>query len=219
MRGRAAARQGIPFMSRRLLVILAILAVAFAALTAVAVQRGILAPRNPAQQTATVGGPFQLIDQNGRAVDQHVLDGKWSAVFFGFTYCPDVCPTTMFALGQAERQLGPAAKKFQTVFVSVDPARDTPKQLASYLSTDAFPKAALGLTGSPQQVEAAAKAYKVFYQKVGEGAGYTVNHSSIIYLMNPRGGLACVIPYDAPPAEMAAKVKAAMAQGPGAQSC
>jgi protein SCO1/2 len=206
-------------MSRRLLLVLAILALAFVGLTVLAVRNGVLAPRAAQDETATVGGPFQLVDQTGRSVDQRVLEGKWSAVFFGFTYCPDVCPTTMFSLGQAETLLGPRSERFQTVFISVDPGRDTPQKLASFLSTAAFPKRVVGLTGSAEQVDRAAKAYRVFYQKAGEGTAYTVNHSTIVYLMNPKGRLACVIPYDASAEEMAKKVQAAMSQGDRAQSC
>jgi protein SCO1/2 len=203
-------------MSRRLLVILALLALAFAVLTAVAVRQGVLAPK---RETAAVGGPFQLVDQTGRSVDQSVLKGKWSAVFFGFTNCPDACPTTMFALGQAEKLLGPKADGFQTVFISVDPARDTPKQLASFLATDAYPKQVVGLTGTPDQVDGVAKAYHVYYQKAGTGAAYSVDHSTITYLMNPKGRFACVIPYNEPPQAIAARVKAAMAKGDDAESC
>ncbi|CAN7504145.1 SCO family protein [Phenylobacterium sp. LjRoot219] len=203
-------------MNRRLLVILALLAVAFAVLTGVAVKRGVLAPR---PETAAVGGPFQLVDQTGRKVDQSVLKGKWSAVFFGFTYCPDACPTTLFALGQAEQLLGPKADDFQTVFISVDPARDTPAKVAEYLATDAFPKRSLGLTGTADEVAAAARAYRVYFQKAGEGEAYNVDHSTITYLMSPKGRFVCVIPYNTPPEQIAAKVKAAMAKGPGAESC
>lgn len=203
-------------MSRRTLVILAVLALAFAILTGLAVRSGILSPQ---PQTAAVGGPFQLVDQTGRTVDQRLLKGKWSAVFFGFTYCPDVCPTTLFALGQAEKQLGAKARGFQTVFISVDPGRDTPMQVANYLSNDAFPKKTWGLTGSPEQVDAAAKAYRVYHQKVGEGSDYTVSHSAITYLMNPRGELACPIQSDATPAQIVAKIEAAMAKGSRARSC
>jgi protein SCO1/2 len=206
-------------MSRRLLLILALLAIAVAVFAAFAVQRGIIGPRRPTVQTATVGGPFQLVDQTGRSVDQHVLDGKWSAVFFGYTYCPDVCPTTMFSLGRTEQLLGGKADRFQTVFISVDPARDTPTQLASFLSTDAFPKRAIGLTGAPAQVEAAARAYRIYYAKAGEGAAYSVNHSSIAYLMNPKGLFVCPIAYDDTPQQMAAKVEAAMARGDNADRC
>jgi protein SCO1/2 len=203
-------------MSRRLLVILALLAAAFALLTGIAVKQGVLAPR---PQTATIGGPFQLVDQTGRRVDQSVLKGKWSAVFFGYTYCPDACPTTLFALGQAQKLLGPKAADFQTVFISVDPARDTPQKLAAYLSTDAYPRGSLGLTGTPEQVAQAAKAYHVYYQKAGDGADYSVNHSSITYLMNPAGRFACVIPYNESPQQIADRIRAAMARGDHAESC
>ncbi|THD74574.1 MAG: SCO family protein [Phenylobacterium sp.] len=204
-------------MSRGFLVILAILALAFAVVTGLAVRRGVLGP--PPQQTAAIGGPFHMVDQSGRPADEGVLKGKWSAVFFGYTNCPDACPTTLFALGQAEKQLGPQAAGFQTVFISVDPARDTPAQMAKYLSNDAYPRHAVGLTGSDAQVQAAAHAYKVYYQKAGAGPDYTVNHSSFTYLMTPNGGFACVIPYNASPEDIVGHVKKAMAQGPGAQSC
>jgi protein SCO1/2 len=203
-------------MSRRLLVILALLAVTFAILTGVAVRRGVLTPKS---ETAAVGGPFQLVDQTRRKVDQTVLKGKWSAVFFGFTNCPDACPTTLFALGQAEKLLGAKADAVQTIFISVDPARDTPERLAAYLSTDAFPKRVLGLTGTPAQVDGVAKAYHVYYQKAGEGAAYSVDHSTFTYLMNPKGGFACVIPYNQTPQEIAARIQAAMAKGDNADSC
>ena len=204
-------------MSRGFLVILALLALAFAVVTGVAMHRGLLGPQP--EQTAAIGGPFHLVDEHGQPVDQGVLKGKWSAVFFGYTNCPDACPTTLFALAQAERQLGPKAAQFQTVFISVDPARDTPAQMAKYLSNEAFPRHALGLTGSDAQVAAAAKAYKVYYAKAGSGPDYTVNHSSFTYLMNPRGGFACVIPYNTPPDQIAAHVRTAMSQGSDAQSC
>jgi protein SCO1/2 len=203
-------------MSRRLLVIFALLALAFAVLTGIAVRRGVLAPR---PQSAAIGGPFQLVDQSGRRVDQSVLEGKWSAVFFGYTFCPDACPTTLFSLGQAEKLLGPKARDFQTVFISVDPARDTPKKLAEFLSTDAFPKATVGLTGAPDEVARAAGAYHVYYQKASEGPAYAVNHSTVVYLMNPKGRFACAIAYDEAPEKIAASVKAAMARGPAADSC
>lgn len=204
-------------MGRRTLAIIALLALAFAILTGLAVRSGILSPTP--KQTAAVGGPFQLTDQTGRTVDQRLLKGKWSAVFFGFTHCPDVCPTTMFALGGAEQALGGQARDFQTVLISVDPGRDTPQQMAAYLANPAFPKQVWGLTGTQAQVDAVAKAYHVFHQKAGEGEDYTVNHSSIAYLMNPRGEFACVIPYGTAPDAIAAKVRAAMKQGPRAASC
>ena len=160
---------------------------------------------------ALVGGPFQLVDQNGKAADQNILKGKWSAVFFGYTYCPDVCPTTMQALAQAEDKLGAKAKNLQVVFISVDPARDTPAQLKTYLSPPAYPKGTIGLTGTPEQVAAAAKAYRVYYQKDGQGEGYSVAHSSIVYLMNPKGKFDRALTDSQTPAEVATQIGDAMA--------
>ncbi|WP_374468148.1 SCO family protein [Phenylobacterium sp.] len=205
-------------MGRRTLAVIALLALAFAILTGLAVRSGILSTR-PQQQTAAVGGPFQLTDQSGRTVDQRLLKGKWSAVFFGFTHCPDVCPTTMFALGGAEKVLGRDAEDFQTVLITVDPERDNVQQMAAYLANPAFPKQAWGLTGAPEQVAAAAKAYHVYYRKNGEGPDYVVDHSTITYLMNPKGEFACVLRHGLSPDEIAQKVRAAMKQGSGATSC
>jgi protein SCO1/2 len=203
-------------MSRRILALIAVLALALAILTGLAVRRGVLGP--PAQ-TAAVGGPFQLVDTTGRTVDQSVLKGKWSVVFFGFTHCPDICPTTLFELGQVEPMLGDRAKDFQAVLISVDPQRDTVAQMKAYVENPSFPKHIVGLTGTPAQTDAAAKAYRVYYQKVGDGPDYTVNHAAYSYLMTPKGRFACVLPYDLTPEQTAAKIQAAMKQGDNAKSC
>ena len=158
------------------------------------------------QPPVAVGGPFKLVDQNGRPRDQSMLKGKWSAVFFGYTYCPDVCPTTLQTLAEAEDRLGPKARNFQVVFVSVDPARDTPAQLKTYLSSPAFPKGAIGLTGTDAQVAAVAKAYHVFYQKAGSGQTYEVQHSSAVYLMDPKGRFSGIVAFGLPPDEMARQI-------------
>jgi len=204
-------------MSRGFLIVLAVLALAFAVITGLAVRRGVLGPAQ--EQSAAIGGPFHLTAQTGRPADETLLKGKWSMVFFGYTNCPDACPTTLFALGQAEKLLGPKAGQFQTVFVSVDPKRDTAQKLASYMSNTAFPRQAVALTGSEAAVAQAAKAYKVFYQTAGDGPDYTVNHSTFTYLMNPKGRFVCVIPYNASPEEIVGHVTKAMAQGDKAQSC
>jgi protein SCO1/2 len=145
------------------------------------------APQTVSTGIAAVGGPFQLVDQDGRPADQSLLQGKWTAIFFGYTYCPDVCPATLSALKVVKQQLGARADKLQFVFVSIDPERDTPAQLKSYLSSPAFPQPLLGLTGTPAQVAAMAKAYKVFYAKNGSGDGYLMDHASGVYLMDPTG--------------------------------
>jgi protein SCO1/2 len=160
---------------------------------------------------AQIGGPFHLVDQNGASRDQSMLKGKWSAVFFGYTFCPDVCPTTLQSLADAQARLGNKARDLQVVFITVDPARDTPAQLKTYLSSQAFPRGTIGLTGSPEKIAEAAKAYKVFYQKQGTGKDYEMSHSSGIYLMNPKGRFDRILTYDLGPAEMANQIGQAMA--------
>ena len=172
-------------------------------------------PSQPARPATSVpiGGAFRLTDQNGRAVDQSLLHGKWSAVYFGYTYCPDVCPTTLQILAQAKARLGAQAKDFQVVFVSIDPDRDTPAQLKIYLSTPSFPHPTVGLTGSAVQVAAMAKAYRVYYAKEGAGDGYAMAHSSIVYLMNPKGQLDSVLSEGQTPEQFAAQIGNAVRKG------
>lgn len=162
------------------------------------------------RQTALVGGPFQLVDQAGKPVSEQILQGRWSVVFFGFTYCPDVCPTTLQVMAQAQERLGPKARDVQFVFISVDPERDTPAQLTTYLSNEAFPKGTVGLTGTPAQVATAAKAYRVFYEKAGEGSDYLINHSTPSYLMDPKGRFDRVIPFGIGPDEVVTQISSAM---------
>jgi len=161
---------------------------------------------------ARIGGPFKMVDQNGRPVDERVLLGKWSAVFFGYTYCPDTCPATLAALAATQARLGPAAKTFQVVFVSVDPARDTPAQMKLYLSAQGFPGGAVGLTGSPAQVADIAKAYAAIYAKGGTGPDYQVQHSAAIYLMDPHGKFARPLNEAQGPDTMAKQIVEAMQQ-------
>lgn len=165
------------------------------------------------EPAAPVGGPFELVDQNGVPTTEKALKGKWSAVFFGFTYCPDVCPGTLQGLAVASDQLGPKAKDFQIVFISIDPTRDTVKQMKAYLSAPYVPEATIGLTGTQAQVDAAAKAYRVYYAKVGDGPGYTMDHSTAIYLMDPKGRFKTVIPYNLPPDEIARRLNDAIREG------
>jgi protein SCO1/2 len=160
-----------------------------------------------------VGGPFQLVDQEGRTVDQTMLEGRWSLVFFGFTYCPDFCPTTLATLAATQAQLGADAEKMQIVFISIDPERDTPQALKDYLSSDGFPRGVIGLTGTPDQVAAAAKVYRAYFQKVGEGDAYTMNHSLTVYLMGPDGQFRSAIAHDLGPDKSAELIRRAMARG------
>ena len=135
-----------------------------------------------------VGGAFELIDQTGKARSDRDFRGQLMLVYFGFTYCPDVCPTDLMAIGQALEQLGPDADAVQPVFITLDPERDTAGHLAEYVPL--FHPRLLGLTGSREAIGAAAEAYKVYFAKIpiGKDAGdYTVDHSSFIYLMDRDG--------------------------------
>ena len=162
---------------------------------------------------AKIGGPFQLVNQDGQAVDQSVMQGKWSLVFFGFTYCPDFCPGTLQMLEATKKALGPRAEDVQIVFFTVDPARDTPQALKDYLSADGFPEGVIGLTGSPDQVKAAADAYRAYYQKVGTGEDYTMNHSLTIYLMGPDGKFRSALTHDLGPQRAAQVIRNVMDRG------
>jgi protein SCO1/2 len=187
-----------------------------AAVAGLGIGAGAFAWRLTAQQTQSapapslIGGPFQMVDAQGRTVDQSLLKGKWTAVFFGYTYCPDVCPGTLQTLQAATGQLGGRADDLQVVFVSVDPARDTPEALRSYLASFEFPGGVHGLTGTPEQVEAAAKAYRAYYRKRGEGPDYLMDHASTIYLMDPEGRFARPVTGGMDPKAMAEQISAAM---------
>lgn len=195
-------------MSRRNLILISACVIGLVFLAAVAWRAGVFAGDD--KGTAMVGGPFELVDQNGAPVDEKILKGKWSAVFFGFTYCPDVCPTTMQVLGSAQQQLGAKADKLQVVFISVDPERDTPEQIKTYLTNEGFPKGAIGLTGTPDKVAAVGKAYRIYYKKRGEGPDYLVDHSTPVYLMNPKGQFDRVIPFGLSPEDVARQISEAM---------
>ena len=139
-----------------------------------------------AQQIAAVGGPFKLIDQNGKAVSDQDLKGHPFLVFFGFPHCPDVCPTTLFDVSEMLRALGPDADRTRALFITVDPERDTPAVMKDYLSS--FDPHLSGLTGDPAAIATVAKAYRVYYKKVPlDGGEYTMDHTAIVYLMDKEG--------------------------------
>ena len=139
-----------------------------------------------AQQVAAIGGPFELTDQNGRTVTERDLKGRPFLVFFGFTHCPDICPTTLFEVSEIMRALGKDADRVGALFITVDPERDTPAALKDYLSS--FDPHLAGLTGEPAAVAAVAKAYRVYFKKVPlDQGGYTMDHTAIVYLMDKDG--------------------------------
>jgi cytochrome oxidase Cu insertion factor (SCO1/SenC/PrrC family) len=137
---------------------------------------------------ALVGGPFTLTDHKGRRVTDQDFRGRFMLVFFGFTFCPDVCPTALQVASEALNKLGPKADRFVPIFISIDPERDTPAQLASYV--ESFHPRLVGLTGSRAEIDAAVKAYRVYVRRVQDPkstAGYTFDHTSLIYVMGPDG--------------------------------
>jgi protein SCO1/2 len=139
-----------------------------------------------AQQVAAIGGPFTLTDQDGHTVTDQDLKGQPFLVFFGFTHCPDVCPTTLFEVSEILHALGPDADRLRAFFITVDPERDTPGVMKDYLSS--FDPHLSGLTGDVGAVAAVAKAYRVYFKKVPlEQGGYTMDHTAIVYLMDKDG--------------------------------
>ncbi len=136
--------------------------------------------------SATIGGPFQLVDQNGRPFTDADLKGKWHLVFFGYTHCPDVCPTTLNELALAMDRLGKERDKVGIVFITVDPERDTPAVMKDYIAS--FDAPVTALTGTQEQVSAAEKAYRVYSAKhPTQGGDYDMDHSAVIYVMDPQG--------------------------------
>ncbi len=159
-----------------------------------------------------LGGPFQLIDHNGQSVTDAVYAGKFLLIFFGFTHCPDVCPTELSAMATALDDLGPLAERVQPLLVSIDPARDKPAALKEYVV--AFHPRIVGLTGSDEQIAAVAKAYRVYYGKgpVDAEGNYAMDHSAFVYLMGPDGKLRSVFRAGASPEIMAAEMQKQIAR-------
>jgi protein SCO1/2 len=162
-----------------------------------------------ASGAARIGGPFSLVDDEGKPVTDADFRGRYMLVYFGFTYCPDVCPTSLNRNMQALDRLDEAqAEKVQPILISVDPERDTPEHMKEYVGH--FGPDLRGLTGTPEQVAAAAKAYGVYYAKVpnvDDPQNYLVDHTSITYLMGPDGKFVQHFRHDLPPEEMAEQLR------------
>ncbi len=135
----------------------------------------------------SVGGPFTLTDDQGRTVTDASYRGRWMLVYFGYTFCPDVCPTELQTMSAALDKLGPASSRLVPLFITVDPGRDTPAALADYVKL--FDERLVGLTGTDEQIAAVARAYRVYYAKATskDATGYLMDHSSFLYLMGPDG--------------------------------
>ncbi len=169
--------------------------IAFAVSAAAALGITVFASsRGSGQGVGAIGGPFTLVDDTGAQVTEAALAGKPFVMYFGYTYCPDVCPTTLIDLSHWIQKLGPDADKLNYVFVTVDPERDTPKVMHDYLSS--FDKHIRGFSGTPDQIAKIAREYRVYYKKVPTDDGdYVMDHSSVIYLMGPRGKFVGLIAY------------------------
>ncbi len=157
--------------------------------------------------TLAIGGPFELIDQDGKARSDADFKGKNLLIYFGYTYCPDMCPTGLQSMSRALDQMGDSAKNVQPLFVTIDPARDTPAKMKEYIAS--FHPAIIGLTGSAEQIAKIAKEYQVYYKK-GENVDehdYVMDHSSLIYLMDPEGKFIATFPEEVAPAVLVKALK------------
>ena len=160
----------------------------------------------PGLTAAQIGGPFTLTDQNGNTVTQAALQGHPSAIYFGYTYCPDVCPTTLADLTQWMSDLGASADRLKVYFVTVDPERDTREVMASYLQ--AFDPRFIGLTGTRPQIDQIIQAYRVYSRKVpGEKGSYTMDHTATVLLLDGKAQLVSTIDYQEKPEQALAKLK------------
>lgn len=168
----------------------------------------LMVPKAP-QTTAgpaAVGGPFALVDQDGKPTTEAVLKGKPTLIFFGFTHCPDVCPTALFEMSEIFNALGTDADKAQAIFVTVDPERDTPEVMKSYLGS--FAAQLKGLTGTPAAIDGIKKAYRVYSRKVPlTGDDYTMDHTAVVYLMDKTGTFVAPFNSKRPPAEAAGELR------------
>ena len=168
----------------------------------------IVTGRSPAPVAlqSSVGGPFQLTDHNGKPITDQDMKGRPFLVFFGFTHCPDVCPTTLFEVSEVLRSLGNEGDGLRALFVTVDPVRDTPEKLKDYLSS--FDPRLIGLTGDEAAIKAMEKAYRVYAKKVPIKDGdYSMDHTALVYLMDKQGRFVAPFKLDRKPEQAAADLR------------
>lgn len=193
-------------MNRRLLLPLLVFLLGAAALAAAAFITFAPASRQGGQSLASsVGGPFTLTTAEGKTLTDKDLRGAPFLVFFGFTHCPEVCPTTLFELTTLLGKLGAEADKLNVLFVSVDPERDTPAQLSLYLQS--FDPRIVGLSGTQEEVDAALKAFKAYAKRIPTQDGYTMDHTASVYLMDAEGRFRSLIDYHEEQDSALAKVR------------
>ena len=165
--------------------------------------RGANGPMVETSGTALIGGPFTLVDQTGKTVTDQDFRGRYMLVFFGFTHCPDICPAELQVMSAALDELGPKADEVVPVFITLDPERDTQAAMGAYVKN--FGSRFVGLTGSPEQIAAAAKAYRVAYSKFQEdkaSSDYSIDHSALVYLMGKDGQYITHFAYGTPASKM-----------------
>lgn len=159
---------------------------------------------------AQIGGPISLLDETGAPITQAAFQGRPAIVYFGYTFCPDVCPLSMQSLALTLGELGESGRPIQPILISVDPERDTPAAVQRYVQSGGFPAGLRGLTGSPAQVKAAAAAFKVGYRKDSTERDYTVSHLSSFFVIDPDWRVRGLMPASLAPKEAAACIAAAL---------
>ena len=165
-----------------------------------------------------IGGPFALVGRNGQKVTDRDFPGRWLLTYFGYTHCPDICPTTLADIGETLKLLGPLARQVHPLFITIDPERDTPDAVGSFLG--AFDDRIIGLTGTPAQIAAVANEYHVYYAKSppspAEGESYAMDHTAFVYVIGPDGKyLTLFSPLQGQaPQDMAAKLRGFIAGAP-----
>lgn len=161
------------------------------------------------QGAGALGGPFSLVNQNGEKVDQRLFTGKPTLLFFGYTHCPDICPTKLFEVAQLMQKLGKDADRLNIVFTSIDPERDSPELLKDYLGS--FDPRFVGLTGSPEAIASFAKSWRAYYRKAEPSEnGYSMDHTAALYLLDKSGQFSTLIDLERAPDRAEAMVKAAL---------
>jgi protein SCO1 len=172
-------------------------------------------PVQPATSAVTIGGPFTLSAPDGSLVTDQTYRGKWLLVYFGYTSCPDSCPTMLVEIAAALKKLGPDAARIQPLFITVDPQRDTPEMMQQY--TQSFDPRIIGLTGTPQQIAAVAQEYGAYYVRHMTGPGaedYVMDHSTYLYVMDPRGKFVRAFHSDTSGDQIAEALRKLLARGP-----
>lgn len=173
-------------------------------------QASAASPACTNRSSDAIGGPFKLASADGRQVTEQDFKGRKALVFFGYTYCPDICPITLFNVGKALQDV-PADKRPATVFISVDPERDTPEKLAQYIRSNGFPEDITGLTGTQEELSTVSQEFATTFGRGDQdesAGGYLVSHSSILYLMDENWKLQTFFMQDESPAAIAACLKA-----------